>query len=139
MNRKGLAFETLAKVAIVVLILVSVTVFFVVGMQKFTKTFSGAVSTEGMDLDNARATCNRYCMSMNNILADKSKAVSQPYCTRIFYLQEDGDPDDKDYCYDDLISGGTPCTVRLSNGEEVRIDKNACQGGDYGYEGTVTG
>jgi hypothetical protein len=132
MNNKGIAFETLAKMAIVVLILVTVTVFFAVGMQRLASQFSDTASTDGAALTSARTTCTTYCMSMNNILADAGNAISQPYCNRIFYLEEDGDSNDKDHCYDELITGGTPCTVTLSSGQTVEIGLNACRGGDTG-------
>ena len=136
MDRRGIAFETLAKIGIVVLILVSVTVFFTVGMQRLADQFTDVIP-EASDLSGARTRCLTYCTQMNNLLADTSYAASQPYCNRIFYLEEDGDPDDKDHCYDDLVTGGTPCTVNLANGQEVDIDRRACMGGDFGQVGGV--
>lgn len=131
MNRRGIAFETLAKIAIVVLILVSVTVFFTVGMQKLAQQFVGS-TPQGTGLTNAQAQCRTMCMALNNILADSAYAKTQPYCTTVFKLSEDGNANDNDHCYDSIITVGTPCTVTLSGGGNAVIDLLACQGGDLG-------
>ena len=131
MNNKGIAFETLAKIAIAVLILVSITVFFTVGMQRLGSQFV-STTPQGTALSSAQAQCRTNCLSLNNVLSDVSNARTQPYCTATFKLQEDGNPNNDDKCYDNIITIGTPCAVTLTNGRDATIDKTACQGGNFG-------
>ncbi len=133
-----MTFNTLVMLALALLVMVSVGIFFIVGQGKLGDLFTNFIGgqTRGAELQSARAECTQLCMSLNNFLANKEAAKEQPYCTRIFKLADDGDPNDNDHCYDSLLTGGTSCEATLSDGTAIKIDKNACSSG--GAAGVVT-
>lgn len=144
MTRKGqgLSLNLIVKIILAILVLSTVIILFTGGVSRLAGSLaqSSSGATSNTAITAIRSQCSQYCLSMDNVLASTDTAAELPYCTTVFSVTEDGNPDDEDHCYDTIITGGTPCQVSLSRGGRVSIGENEClSGGSFGRVGGTVG
>ena len=137
MKKAQMEFSTIMKIVLALLVLTTVILLFTGGMRKIGGTLSRQSSgiASQSDLSSARTICSTDCLSMESFLSKPSDARSQPYCTRVFKLAEDGVENDDDKCYDPILAGGSSCRVTLTTGSEALIDASVCAGSNSGSLG----
>lgn len=124
-----LSINTIVVVALALLVLVTIGAFFVTGQARLGSTFSRFIGgqTATADLQAAIIECQQLCNVLEGRDFDSVSVVAQqPFCTRVFSLKEDGDPNDQDRCTDPII--GVSCEVRVS-GQLTRVDNTLCTQG----------
>ncbi len=134
---QGMSFSMIVKIILAILVLSTVIVLFTGGIRRLSGSLaeSSAGATSATKITSVRTQCTQYCLSMDNILAGVDHASEMPYCTTVFSITEDADPDDEDRCYDTVITGGSDCEVTLSTGQRVKIGREQCLGGSFGQIG----
>ncbi|PIO00169.1 hypothetical protein COT72_03335 [archaeon CG10_big_fil_rev_8_21_14_0_10_43_11] len=138
---QGLSLNFIVKIILAVLVLSTIIILFTGGISRLSSSLaqSSAGATSNVEITAIRSQCTQYCLSMDNLLATPQNAGELPYCTTVFSLKEDGNPNDEDHCYDTIVTGGTACQVTLSGGRRTSIGQEEClSGGSFGQVGGGT-